>query len=216
MRSPRFQRDPCVRDVASDPGRATAPRMAAPQILPSTPPLTVSAPAYWPFRGSFPHPTHLLCPLRRGLSPSTTQHALPGWRYPLPGPDFHRLDRASFAWRTNGWPMRSPADALPASSRRTAHGSGPMRFAKSSSQWTCTTYSLPVSRRTETTVGSRPVTSATRGSRPHIRIARRSRLPTNTKSPRKTDCHRGSARRKASRPPRRREDRRPPPQRRGS
>src|SRR3982751_5497317 len=23
-----------------------------------------------------------------------------GGRYPLPGPDFHRLDRASFAWRT--------------------------------------------------------------------------------------------------------------------
>jgi hypothetical protein len=33
-------------------------------------------------------------------SPPTTQHSLPGGRYPLPGPDFHRLDRASFAWRT--------------------------------------------------------------------------------------------------------------------
>jgi hypothetical protein len=33
-------------------------------------------------------------------SPSPTQHSLPGGRYPLPGPDFHRLDRASFAWRT--------------------------------------------------------------------------------------------------------------------
>jgi hypothetical protein len=29
-----------------------------------------------------------------------------------------------------------------------AHGSGPMWFAIPSSQWTCTTYSLPVSRRT--------------------------------------------------------------------
>jgi hypothetical protein len=29
-----------------------------------------------------------------------------------------------------------------------AHGSGPMWFAPPSSQWTCTTYSLPVSRRT--------------------------------------------------------------------
>src|SRR3982750_4858329 len=28
------------------------------------------------------------------------QHSLQGGRYPLPGPDFHRLDRASFAWRT--------------------------------------------------------------------------------------------------------------------
>src|SRR5450830_761537 len=29
-------------------------------------------------------------------SPDTTQHSLPGGRYPLPGPDFHRLDHASF------------------------------------------------------------------------------------------------------------------------
>ena len=28
------------------------------------------------------------------------QHSLPGGRYPFPKPDFHRLDRASFAWRT--------------------------------------------------------------------------------------------------------------------
>ena len=54
-------------------------------------------------------------------SPSTTQHSLPGGRYPLPGPDFHRLDRASFAWRT----------ATPSSCRTSTH------------------YSLPVSRRTE-------------------------------------------------------------------
>ena len=33
-------------------------------------------------------------------SRSTTQHSLPGGRYPFPGPDFHRLDRTSFAWRT--------------------------------------------------------------------------------------------------------------------
>src|SRR5690348_5178393 len=36
----------------------------------------------------------------RPQSPTTPQHALPGGRYPLPGPDFHRLDRASFVWRT--------------------------------------------------------------------------------------------------------------------
>ena len=41
-----------------------------------------------------------------------------------------------------------PTDASPASSRMTAHGLGPMWFATPSSQWTCTTYSLPVSRRT--------------------------------------------------------------------
>ena len=54
----------------------------------------------------------------------------------------------SFLSRLNGWPARSPTDASPASSRMTAHGSGPMWFATPSSQWTCTTYSLPVSRRT--------------------------------------------------------------------
>jgi hypothetical protein len=44
--------------------------------------------------------------------------------------------------------MRSPADASLPSSRTATHGSGPMWIATPSSQWTCTTYSLPVSRRT--------------------------------------------------------------------
>src|SRR5262245_11030063 len=34
------------------------------------------------------------------LSPVTTQHSLPSGRYSLLGPDLHRLDRTSFAWRT--------------------------------------------------------------------------------------------------------------------
>ena len=50
--------------------------------------------------------------------------------------------------RLDGWPVRSPADASPTSSRTRAHGSGPVWFATPSPQWTCTTYSLPVSRRT--------------------------------------------------------------------
>src|SRR3981081_554738 len=37
----------------------------------------------------------------RPLSPAATQHSLPSGRYSLLGPDFHRLDRASFAWRTH-------------------------------------------------------------------------------------------------------------------
>ena len=49
--------------------------------------------------------------------------------------------------RLNGWPMRSPTDASPTPSRTPAHGSGPMWIATPSSQWTFTTYSLPVSRR---------------------------------------------------------------------
>jgi len=35
------------------------------------------------------------------LSPLATQHSLPSGRYSLLGPDFHRLDRTSFAWRTH-------------------------------------------------------------------------------------------------------------------
>src|SRR5215475_11400440 len=34
-------------------------------------------------------------------SPLTTQHSLPSRRYSLLGPDLHRLDRTSFAWRTH-------------------------------------------------------------------------------------------------------------------
>ena len=37
----------------------------------------------------------------RPLSPVATQHSLPSGRYSLLGPDFHRLDRTSFAWRTH-------------------------------------------------------------------------------------------------------------------
>jgi len=50
--------------------------------------------------------------------------------------------------RLNGWPARPPADASPQSSRSGAHGAGPMRIVTPSSQWTFTTYSSPVSRRT--------------------------------------------------------------------
>ena len=42
-RSPRFRCAPFVRDVAIDPGRASAPRVAVPHILPSTK-CTASAP----------------------------------------------------------------------------------------------------------------------------------------------------------------------------
>src|SRR6476620_10926398 len=34
-------------------------------------------------------------------SPLATQHSLPIGRYSLLGPDLHRLDRTSFAWRTH-------------------------------------------------------------------------------------------------------------------
>jgi Helix-turn-helix of DDE superfamily endonuclease len=57
----------------------------------------------------------------RPPSPTTPQHSLPGGCYSLPGPDFHRLDRASFAWRTRTarrftvyrtCPLATPEDRL--------------------------------------------------------------------------------------------------------
>jgi hypothetical protein len=56
--------------------------------------------------------------------------------------------RGEFLSWLNGWPMRSPADASLPPLRTATHGSGPMWVATPSSQWICTTYSLPVSRRT--------------------------------------------------------------------
>ncbi len=93
-RSPRFRRDPFVRDVVFDHGRASAPRMTGPHMLPSTF-LTVSASAsIWLSRlNSTPHTIAVYA--SQPPSPTTTQHSLPGARYGLPEPVFHRQDRAS-------------------------------------------------------------------------------------------------------------------------
>src|SRR4051794_23228854 len=48
----------------------------------------------------------------RPLSPVATQHSLPSGRYSLLGPDFHRLDRASFAWRTHSITSSAAASSL--------------------------------------------------------------------------------------------------------
>src|SRR5262244_3830053 len=45
-------------------------------------------------------------------SPLTTQHSLPSGRYSLLGPDFHRLDRTSFAWRTHSITSSASARSL--------------------------------------------------------------------------------------------------------
>jgi hypothetical protein len=50
---------------------------------------------------------------------AVTQHSLPSGRYSLLGPDLHRLDRASFAWRTYSI----------TSSARPSSGSGTFRFS---------------------------------------------------------------------------------------
>src|SRR6185312_4692984 len=91
-----FRHVPFVRDGVFDHDRASAPRIAVPHMLPSagwtasasvtltvsrlnSPPHTIAVYASWP-----PSPAEL------------TQHSLPGGRCPLPGPDFHRLEPASF------------------------------------------------------------------------------------------------------------------------
>ena len=94
VRSPRFRRDPFVRDVVFDPGRASAPRIAVPHMLPSTL-LTGSASAIsWiSWLNSTPHTITVYA--SHPPSPATTQHSLPGARYGLPGPVSHRQDNAS-------------------------------------------------------------------------------------------------------------------------
>ena len=65
---------------------------------------------------------------------------------------FHYTDsvgtRKQFSIAAQWLACTFPADASPTSLRMPAHGLGPMWVATPSSQWTCTTYSLPVSRRT--------------------------------------------------------------------
>src|SRR5262249_45949143 len=54
------------------------------------------------------------------LSPAAAQHSLPSGRYSLLGPDFHRLDRASFAWRTHSITSSATASNLSGTSRPNA------------------------------------------------------------------------------------------------
>src|SRR6478736_1051933 len=56
----------------------------------------------------------------RPLSPVATQHSLPSGRYSLLGPDFHRLDRASFAWRTYSITSSARASSVGGTSRPSA------------------------------------------------------------------------------------------------
>jgi hypothetical protein len=95
MRSPKFRRNPFARDVAFDPDGASAPRMPAPHMLPSAT-VTASAPAIFGISWLNPTPRTIAVYALPRSSPSPTQHSLPGGRCSLPGPDLHRLDRASF------------------------------------------------------------------------------------------------------------------------
>src|SRR3974377_1658533 len=56
----------------------------------------------------------------RPLSPVAPQHSLPSGRYSLLGPDLHRLDRTSFAWRTHSMISSALADSPGGTSRLSA------------------------------------------------------------------------------------------------
>src|SRR5258708_12825190 len=88
VRSPRFRRDPFVRDVVFDHGRASAPRISGPHILPSTL-LTVSASAiFWLSRlNRTPHTIAVYA--SHPPSPTTTQHSPPAPPHAFPPPPFH-------------------------------------------------------------------------------------------------------------------------------
>src|SRR5215831_3537379 len=58
------------------------------------------------------------------LSPVATQHSLPSGRYSLLGPDFHRLDRTSFAWRTHSITSSARASSVGDISRPSARAMG--------------------------------------------------------------------------------------------
>ncbi len=86
--------------MVCDHGGATAPRISALHLLPSSSG-TISAPTLSKLSRLNTHPMQLLCTLRgRRHRRNLAQHSLPGGRYPLPGQDFHLLDSASLAWRT--------------------------------------------------------------------------------------------------------------------
>src|SRR5262249_44839459 len=55
----------------------------------------LSAPAMSDLSWLNPTPHAIAVYASRPLSPVATQHSLPSGRYPLLGPDFHRLDRTS-------------------------------------------------------------------------------------------------------------------------
>src|SRR5215472_617998 len=81
MRSLRFRRVPFGRDVAFDPGGATASRIAMPHILPSTvPSVSASATFFLSWLNPTPHP--IAGYASHPPSPTTARHSLPGSALP--------------------------------------------------------------------------------------------------------------------------------------
>src|SRR5208337_4533900 len=95
-RSPRFRPVPFVRDGVLDHDGVSTPCMAAPHILPSA--LGTASASVTSELSRLNIPPHSIAVYASWLpSPEATQHSLPGGRYPLPGPGFHRLDQISLS-----------------------------------------------------------------------------------------------------------------------
>src|SRR6266699_700533 len=75
------------------------------------------------------------------LSPVATQHSLPSGRYSLLGPDFHRLDRTSFSWRTHSITSSASARSLGGISRPSALAV--LRLIRNSNLVGCSTGNSP-------------------------------------------------------------------------
>src|ERR1700758_1356897 len=81
MRPLRFRRVPFGRDVAFDPGGATASRIVMPHMLPSTvPSVSASAKFFLSWLNPPPHPITVYA--SHPPSPTTAQHSLPGGALP--------------------------------------------------------------------------------------------------------------------------------------
>src|ERR1700741_565559 len=81
MRPLRFRRVPFGRDVAFDPGGATASRLSMPHMLPSTvPSVSASATLFLSWLNPPPHPIAVYA--SHPPSPTTAQHSLPGGALP--------------------------------------------------------------------------------------------------------------------------------------
>src|SRR3954452_18577566 len=82
--------------------------------------MKTSAPALSDLSWLNPTPHAIAVYASQPLSPVATQHSLPSGRYSLLGPDFHRLDRTSFAWRTHSITSSARASRLGGISRPSA------------------------------------------------------------------------------------------------
>src|SRR5580692_733853 len=125
MRPLRFRRVPFGRDVAFDPGGATASRIAMPHMLPSTvPSVSASAKLLLSWLNPPPHPITVYA--SHPPSPTTAQHSLPGGALP---PYRGRSFTGRIASASPDAP--EPEDAMGRATRKSGN------FVAASNRWSC-------------------------------------------------------------------------------